>query len=295
MKKFKILIPCYNDWQSLFKLLNNIDNNITMFDGEFNVLIVNDCSTEKIPKPSFNFKKIKSIDLINIKKNQGHTRCNATGIKYLSEKKDFDYMILMDGDGEDNPSDLPVIIKKVLEKINISVVATRKKRSEGLLFTMFYNLHKIITLIFTGKNMNFGHYSCLTKEDVILLSSKKTLWSNFAGTAKKYISNLYSVPTIRGHRYFGPSKMPLKGLIIHSMSIIASFKYQVLLRSLLFIFFSSFIYLKINENGIFLFFNFLIAFFCLIIFITSKRESSEDLDNCQQRIQNIQNIHTTRL
>ena len=295
MKKFKILIPCYNDWQSLFKLLNNIDNNITMFDGEFTVLIVNDCSTEKIPKPSFNFKKIKSIDLINIKKNQGHTRCNATGIKYLSEKKDFDYMILMDGDGEDNPSDLPVIIKNVLEKKNISVVATRKKRSEGLLFTMFYNLHKIITLIFTGKNMNFGHYSCLTKEDVILLSSKKTLWSNFAGTAKKYISNLYSVPTIRGIRYFGPSKMPLKGLIIHSMSIIASFKYQVLLRSLLFIFFSSFIYLKIIENGIFLFFNFLIAFFCLIIFITSKRESSEDLDNCQQRIQNIQNIHTTRL
>ena len=295
MKKFKILIPCYNDWQSLFKLLNNIDNNITMFDGEFTVLIVNDCSTEKIPKPSFNFKKIKSIDLINIKKNQGHTRCNATGIKYLSEKKDFDYMILMDGDGEDNPDDLPIIIKNVLEKKNISVVATRKKRSEGLLFTMFYNLHKIITLIFTGKNMNFGHYSCLTKEDVILLSSKKTLWSNFAGTAKKYISNLYSVPTIRGIRYFGPSKMPLKGLIIHSMSIIASFKYQVLLRSLLFIFFSSFIYLKIIENGIFLFFNFLIAFFCLIIFITSKRESSEDLDNCQQRIQNIQNIHTTRL
>ena len=295
MKKFKILIPCYNDWQSLFKLLNNIDNNITMFDGEFTVLIVNDCSTEKIPKPSFNFKKIKSIDLINIKKNQGHTRCNATGIKYLSEKKDFDYMILMDGDGEDNPSDLPVIIKKVLEKKNISVVATRKKRSEGLLFTTFYNLHKIITLIFTGKNMNFGHYSCLTKEDVILLSSKKTLWSNFAGTAKKYISNLYSVPTIRGLRYFGPSKMPLKGLIIHSMSIIASFKYQVLLRSLLFIFFSSFIYLKIIENGIFLFFNFLIAFFCLIIFITSKRESLEDLENCQQRIQDIQNIHTTRL
>ena len=111
MKKFKILIPCYNDWQSLFKLLNNIDNNITMFDAEFTVLIVNDCSTEKMPKPLFSFKKIKSIDLINIKKNQGHTRCNATGIKYLSKKKDFDYMILMDGDGEDNPDDLPIIIK----------------------------------------------------------------------------------------------------------------------------------------------------------------------------------------
>ena len=295
MKKFKILIPCYNDWQSLFKLLNNIDNNITMFDAEFTVLIVNDCSTEKMPKPSFSFKKIKSIDLINIKKNQGHTRCNATGIKYLSEKKNFDYMILMDGDGEDNPDDLPLIIKNILENKNISVVATRKKRSEGLLFTILYNLHKIITLIFTGKNMNFGHYCCLTRNDVILLSSKKTLWSNFAGAAKKFIPNLSGVPTIRGLRYFGPSKMALTGLIIHSMSIIASFKYQVLFRSLLFIFLFSFLYLKIYDDNIFLILNFLIGFFCTSIFFISKRESPSELENCQQRIKNIENIHTTRL
>ena len=295
MKKFKILIPCYNDWQSLFKLLNNIDNNITMFDAEFTVLIVNDCSTEKMPKPSFSFKKIKSIDLINIKKNQGHTRCNATGIKYLSEKKNFDYMILMDGDGEDNPDDLPLIIKNILENKNISVVATRKKRSEGLLFTILYNLHKIITLIFTGKNMNFGHYCCLTRNDVILLSSKKTLWSNFAGAAKKFIPNLSGVPTIRGLRYFGPSKMALTGLIIHSMSIIASFKYQVLFRSLLFIFLFSFLYLKIYDDNIFLILNFLIGFFCTAIFFISKRERLSELENCQQRIKNIENIHTTRL
>ena len=295
MKKFKILIPCYNDWQSLFKLLNSIDNNITMFDAEFTVLIVNDCSTEKMRKPSFSFKKIKSIDLINIKKNQGHTRCNATGIKYLSEKKNFDYMILMDGDGEDNPDDLALIIKNILENKNISVVATRKKRSEGLLFTILYNLHKIITLIFTGKNMNFGHYCCLTRNDVILLSSKKTLWSNFAGAAKKFIPNLSGVPTIRGLRYFGPSKMPLTGLIIHSMSIIASFKYQVLFRSLLFIFLFSFLYLKISNESIFLILNFLIGFFCMVIFFISKRENSSELKNCQQRIKNIENIHTTRL
>lgn len=295
MKKFKILIPCYNDWKSLFKLLNNIDENIIIFDAEFTVLIVNDCSTEKMPKPSFNFKKIKSIDLINIKKNQGHTRCNATGIKYLSEKRDFDYMILMDGDGEDNPSDLPLIIKKVLEKKDISVVATRKKRSEGLLFTIFYKLHKLITLIFAGKNMNFGHYSCITKDDVKLLSTKKTLWSNFAGATKKFIPNLLSIPTIRGLRYFGPSKMPLLGLIIHSMSIIASFKYQVFLRSLLLIMLFSFLYIKIYTHSIFIILNFLIALFCLLIFIVSKRENLHELKNCQQRILNIINIHTTRL
>tara|TARA_B100000945_G_scaffold145432_1_gene116399 strand:+ start:711 stop:1598 length:888 start_codon:yes stop_codon:yes gene_type:complete len=295
MKKFKILIPCYNDWKSLFKLLNNIDNNITMFDAEFTVLIVNDCSTEKMPKPSFDFKKIKSVDLINIKNNQGHTRCNATGIKYLSEKKNFDYLLVMDGDGEDNPKDLPQLIKKTLERKNVSIVATRKKRSEGLLFTSLYKLHKIITLIFAGRNINFGHYSCLTREDVLMLSTKKTLWSNFAGTTKKYIKNLYGIPTIRGLRYFGPSKMPLKGLIIHSLSIIATFKYQVLIRSILMIILLSFIFFQVNGSIIFVILNFLIALFCIVIFLTSKRENAQEFQECLKRISNNINIYTKKL
>jgi len=295
MKKFKILIPCYNDWKSLFKLLNNIDNNITMFDAEFTVLIVNDCSTEKMPKPSFDFKKIKSVDLINIKNNQGHTRCNATGIKYLSEKKNFDYLLVMDGDGEDNPKDLPQLIKKTLERKIVSIVATRKKRSEGLLFTSLYKLHKIITLIFAGRNINFGHYSCLTREDVLMLSTKKTLWSNFAGTTKKYIKNLYGIPTIRGLRYFGPSKMPLKGLIIHSLSIIATFKYQVLIRSILMIILLSFIFFQVNGSIIFVILNFLIALFCIVIFLTSKRENAQEFQECLKRISNNINIYTKKL
>ena len=295
MKKFKILIPCYNDWKSLFKLLNNIDNNITMFDAEFTVLIVNDCSTEKMPKPSFDFKKIKSVDLINIKNNQGHTRCNATGIKYLSEKKNFDYLLVMDGDGEDNPKDLPQLIKKTLERKNVSIVATRKKRSEGLLFTSLYKLHKIITLIFAGRNINFGHYSCLTREDVLMLSTKKTLWSNFAGTTKKYIKNLYGIPTIRGLIYFGPSKMPLKGLIIHSLSIIATFKYQVLIRSILMIILLSFIFFQVNGSIIFVILNFLIALFCIVIFLTSKRENAQEFQECLKRISNSINIYTKKL
>ena len=81
MKIFKILIPCYNDWKSLFKLLDRIDFNIKEFNEEFSVIIDNDCSTEQIPNLKMNYKKIKSIDVIHISQNQGHTRCNATGIK----------------------------------------------------------------------------------------------------------------------------------------------------------------------------------------------------------------------
>ena len=291
MKKFKILIPCYNDWKSLFKLLEKIDNNIKKISAEFNVLIVNDCSTEKMPEYSFNFTKIKTIDLINIKKNQGHTRCNATAIKYLSEKKDFDYLLLMDGDGEDRPEDLPLIINTALDKIDTSIVARRAKRSEGLIFKLLYQLHKIITIIFTGKNINFGHYSCLTKNDVILLSKQKSLWSNFAGTVKKFVPRLLSIPSVRGLRYFGPSKMPLKGLIVHSLSIISTFKYQVLLRSFFMILLFSGLFF-FQKNIAFIFMNLSVLFFCIIILIVSRRESLSELNSSQSRIKDMVNIYT---
>jgi len=294
MKIFKILIPCYNDWKSVFHLLEKIDFHIKEIKAEFLVTIVNDCSNETMPETKLNYKKIKSVDVINIKKNQGHTRCNATGIKYFSEKQNFDYLLLMDGDGEDRPEDLPLLINAVLKKKNISIVARREKRSEGAIFTLLYQVHKIVTLIFTGKNMNFGHYSCLTKNDVILLSKKKSLWSNFAGTAKKFITNLESVPTVRGLRYFGPSKMPLMGLVIHSLSIISTFKYQVLFRSILAILFFGLLFI-VKPNTFSIPANLLIGFFCLIVFVVSRRENIQELDNSQHRIKDIISIHTTRL
>tara|TARA_Y100000590_G_scaffold251462_1_gene282383 strand:- start:94 stop:981 length:888 start_codon:yes stop_codon:yes gene_type:complete len=295
MKKFKILIPCYNDWKSVFKLLEKIDSEIYKINNaEFSAIIVNDCSTEKIIDNKASYKKIRSIDIVNIKKNQGHTRCYATGIKYLSKKLDFDYLILMDGDGEDDPKDLNLLINSTLKKQNNSFVARRIKRSEGLIFSYLYSVHKIITLIFTGKNMNFGHYSCLTKNDVILLSTKKSLWSNFAGTAKKFIPNLDSVPSVRGSRYFGPSKMPLLGLALHSFSIIATFKYKVLFRSIVMIGISSMLFF-IKPNPVLILVNFLLALFCVLIFAVAKRENLEELNNSESRIENITNIHTIEL
>jgi glycosyltransferase involved in cell wall biosynthesis len=295
MKKFKILIPCYNDWKSVFKLLEKIDSEIQKINNaEFSVIIVNDCSTEKITSNKAAYKKIRSIDIINIKKNQGHTKCYATGIKYLSKKLDFDYLLLMDGDGEDDPKDLSLLISSTLEKKNSSFVARRIKRSEGLIFTCLYNIHKIMTLIFTGKNMNFGHYSCLTKNDAMLLSTKKSLWSNFAGTAKKFIFNLDNVPSARGSRYFGPSKMPLSTLVLHSFSIIATFKHQVLFRSLVMISISSMLFF-IKPNLVSIVVNFLLTLFCILIFVVARRENLEELNNSESRIENITNIHTIKL
>jgi len=291
MKKFKILMPCYNDWPSIFKLLENIDKEILELKGEFSVLIVNDGSNEKMPETKSVYKNIKSVKVINMKKNQGHTRSNATGIRYLSKKENYDYLILMDGDGEDRPEEIKLLVNKILKNEDVSVVAKRVKRSEGLIFSILYNLHKLITLVFTGRIMNFGHYSCLTKKDVDIISLKESLWGNYSGTVKKFISKLDNIPCIRGVRYVQPSKMSFIKLVIHSFSILAVFKYQVLLRSIVF----SIILLLLAPNLITNFIIICLIVFTICVFILSRRENIEGLKNSENQIADIISVHTKRL
>ena len=86
-------------------------------------------------------------------KNRGHARCNAFGIRFLSSKENFDYLILMDGDGEDRPIEIEKLIEKTKSYPEYSIVAKRVKRSEGPFFKFLYEFHKLITFIFTGKKL----------------------------------------------------------------------------------------------------------------------------------------------
>ena len=288
MKKIIILIPVYNDWESLNKLLSEINENIKFFSEiNFECLIVNDASTVQPPeleKPG-NFL---SIELLNMKENRGHARCNAFGIRYVFQNKEFDNLILMDGDGEDRPEEIKGLIEKIKENSSLSVVAKRVKRSEGLFFQSLYQLHKLITFIFTGKKINFGNYSILTKNDVEKLNSKASLWSSYSGSVKKNIKFLNEINSIRGLRYFGPSQMSLLKLVIHSLSIIAVFKYRVFLRSTLMLIILA--YLNSYLGFLSIFFQISIVIFNLLIFIVSQREQEKDLLNSHNNLAGVKKI-----
>ena len=166
MRKVIILIPVFNDWESLIKLINEINENIKNYNKiNFECVVVNDASTVSQPK-LIKPNKIQSLEVLNMKENRGHARCNAFGIRYIFKNKEFDNLVLMDGDGEDRPVEIKSLINEINNKPNISIVAKRIKRSEGPFFQLLYKIHKIITYVFTGNNINFGNYSCLTKKDV---------------------------------------------------------------------------------------------------------------------------------
>ena len=233
--KFKILIPVYNDWQSVSELLNNIDLNISDVDHEISVIIVNDASNHDRKEEDKTFENIHSIKILNMKINQGHARCIATGLKYIYEKEDFDYIIPMDGDGEDRPEEIKDFINQIQNSNSKPIVGKRVKRSEGLFFKICYEFHKLITLTFTGKSIKFGNFTCLSKLTVEKMINEKATWNSFSGSLRKIEDNLITIPSTRGKRYFGPSKMSFYNLIKHSLSIISVFRKAFLVRSGLFI------------------------------------------------------------
>ena len=232
-----ILIPIYNDRESLKFLIENINNEIKDFNHKISIVVINDASSQQIIDTYPNIENIHSIEIINMKENRGHTRCIASGLKYIFEKKDFDYVIPMDGDGEDRPEEIKQFIELSENSDGKSIVGERVKRSESLFFKTCYNIHKVITLIFTGKSIKFGNYTCLSKMTVEKMITEKATWNSFSGSLKKIEKNLLTIPSVRGPRYHGPSQMSFFNLLKHSLAIISVFRKTVLIRSALFIIF----------------------------------------------------------
>ena len=288
--KVKILIPIYNDWNSVKRLVDNIDKVINDIDCDFSIIIVNDASTQKKPENCFNFKNLKSIKIINMLENRGHARCNAAGLKYIYENEDFDYVLPMDGDGEDRPEEIIQFVEKIKTDPDIPVVGERIKRSESNLFKFCYVVHKILTFIFTGKSIKFGHFSCIPKSIVKEMVNEKATWNCYSASLVKITKEKRnSIPSIRGKRYFDLSKMSFYNLIIHSFSIISVFKYNVLIRSVFYLFIYLFlIYPKLSFIT-FLPFIF-ITIFTSLIFILSKRENLDEYNNCLENVGNIEVI-----
>ena len=287
--KIVILVPIYNDWKSISKLLEDINSNVSGLDCNFSIIIVNDASTEEQSIYATNLENIQSIKIINMKENKGHARCIAAGLKHIFEKEEFDYVIPMDGDGEDRPEEIKNFFEHINYTPNRTIVGERVKRSESLFFKLCYNFHKIITFTFTGQNIKFGIYTCLPKPTVEKMINDKATWSSFSGALTKVEKDRSSSPSVRGERYFGPSKMSFKNLVIHSLSIIAVFKLNVLVRSILFLIFYIFLIYQ-NISVVTLIPVVLIAILITSVFVLSNRENLNQINNSLSNVSSIDNI-----
>tara|TARA_S200000501_G_scaffold233261_1_gene218831 strand:+ start:550 stop:1419 length:870 start_codon:yes stop_codon:yes gene_type:complete len=284
--KIIILIPVYNDWQSLTKLLDEINRLSISSEYDISVFVVNDASNFDRQNENKDLDNIKSIKILNMKINQGHARCIATGLRYIYKKEEFDYIIPMDGDGEDRPEEISDFLNQIKNHIEKPIVGERIKRSESFLFRVCYQLHKFITLTFTGKTIKFGNYTCLPKATVEKMINEKATWNSFSGALTKLENDLISIPSTRGKRYFGPSKMSFYNLIKHSLSIISVFRKTFLIRSALFII----LYILFIKSNASVITALPLVFLLIAVYSISNLALRENIQEFEKSLENIVNV-----
>ncbi len=284
--KYVILIPIYNDRESLKLLLENINSEIKDLNHEISIVVINDGSSQQIIDNYSNIENISSLEIINMRENRGHARCIASGLKYISEKKDYDFIIPMDGDGEDRPVEIKNFIQFSEQSNDKSIIGERVERSEGLFFKICYQLHKFLTLAFTGKSIKFGNFTCLSKSTVKKMLDEKATWNSFSGALRKVEKDLVSIQSVRGKRYHGPSQMSFINLLKHSLSIISVFRKTVLIRSALFIVF----YILLIKSYASVITSIPLVLLLIMIYSISSLALRENIDEFDKSLENIHDI-----
>src|SRR6266852_74739 len=107
-----ILIPCFDDWEAVRLLLPALDRAFLGSSWVPSVLVVDDASSEPLPEhwPGECFAALRSVEVLHLRCNMGHQRAIALGLFQVHEFTGADAVVIMDGDGEDRPEDVPALL-----------------------------------------------------------------------------------------------------------------------------------------------------------------------------------------
>jgi polyisoprenyl-phosphate glycosyltransferase len=234
---YVFIMPVYNDWESVSILLRNLDAILGKEKISAEVLIVDDGSSQPnephISKDA-TYDAIEKLDILRLNRNLGHQRALAIALSHMSERRDLTAVIVMDGDGEDNPEDVPRLIAEAQATTGEKIIfAARGKRSEGLIFRLFYSLYKKMYQVMTGVEMNFGNFSLIPRKLLDRLVIVAELWNNYPASVLKARLPFGKITTVRARRYKGISQMNYISLIMHGLSAISVFGEVIGIRALI--------------------------------------------------------------
>ena len=230
-----VLIPVFKDWESASLLCRKLDEQwAQLAPNTAQVLLVDDGSPVAAAGwEPFIPRNLRSLDVLQLRRNLGHQRAIAVGLCYLQDHIVCDEVLIMDADGEDRPEDVPRLIQRAREKPNRILFAERRKRLEGLVFRAGYNGYRLLHHVLTGVSVRVGNFSVLPSAALRRLTCMPELWNHYAGAVFRSHLGFDTMPIDRGQRYRGHSHMNLVALVSHGLSGIASFQEAVGTRFLL--------------------------------------------------------------
>lgn len=223
-KPFIVLLPVFNDWTALRKLLGILDRVSSEHGLSFEVLVVDDGSTVSAGEDFADqeFQNFESIQVLHLRRNLGHQRAIAIGLAYVEDRIHCQAVVLMDSDGEDDPRDVPRLLKKYWAESEQKIIfAERTKRSESWLFKVCYYLFRVVHYMLTSRRVRVGNFSVIPAARLASLVVVSEMWNHYAAAVYKLCQPLALVPAERARRLEGKSRMGFTNLVIHGLSAIS--------------------------------------------------------------------------
>jgi glycosyltransferase involved in cell wall biosynthesis len=231
-----VITPVYNDWPSFRQLLADLSLAAAGAKYRFRIIAVDDGSTDPMPLDLVDgiaTDHLESLDVLRLAINMGHQRAIAIGMCTALENEETAQVLAMDADGEDRPSDIPHMLAASDGAPGCVLVARRAKRSERLLFRVFYRIYKVVFRVLTGKTVDFGNFSLLSREQAEQLTMVPELWNHLPAAIMRSRLRVLGLPIERGRRYAGTSKMSFVALTLHGMSAYSVYTDAILVRLLI--------------------------------------------------------------
>lgn len=227
-----VLIPVYNDWESVRLVLRQLDAELERHHARADVVVVNDGSTTP-PGAWLDFvpRALGRIDQLTLWRNLGHQRALAIGLCHLASQPAVRTVVVMDGDGEDRPSDvLPLI--QASEASGSLAFARRMRRSEGALFSVFYHLFRLLHRLLVGLPVEVGNFSAVPHAMLQRIVVVSELWNHYAAAVVRARLPRVLIPTTRARRLAGRSQMDFLALVTHGLSGMSVFADRIGVRLL---------------------------------------------------------------
>jgi glycosyltransferase involved in cell wall biosynthesis len=229
-----ICIPVYNDWNAARLLLDQLDQIGAELGANVEVLFVDDGSSDDVPAlPADVARALARIRVLRLRRNLGHQRAIAIGLTYLYVEDDHDVIVVMDGDGEDAPKDIPTLLTRCGDgDLRRIVFAQRKRRSEGLGFRLGYQTFKLLHVVLTGRAVEVGNFSVVPRALLSRLVSVSELWNHYAAAIYQARLPTDMVPLPRARRIAGEPRMNFTALVTHGLSAISVYSDTIGVRLL---------------------------------------------------------------
>lgn len=229
-----ILIPVYDDWEAAGLLIERLDREMHAVRGLIHIVLIDDGSSVPADRlPRLHLNRIGRVSVLCLRRNLGHQRALAVGMSFVEAELPFRAMVVMDGDGEDSPADVPRLLKRLDEERGQRIVfAERSKRSECTAFRICYKLYRGLHWLLTGLRVRVGNFSALSPVFLSRLVVISDLWNHYPASVVKARLPIAMLPTCRATRLAGESRMNFVGLVTHGLSAISVFGDRVGVRLL---------------------------------------------------------------